>query len=404
MAGPSAGGGGLFGIRLVGAFCLFAGMSPEFNRRVYRVGERLCGMLDLLGFFLREEFFEGGVPRVSDLHLKSGQPARLRVDGELIPVTGATALTDEIMATLLTPVLGEKRMAGLRRQPPQDVDASFDWADRSTSFRINAFVEREGLACVFRILPREIPQPKDLGFPTDLAWREIVEMNQGLVLVTGITGSGKSTTIASLLRHIGRHRAVRLITLEDPIEYIMPNERALVSQRQVGLHVGSFAEGLRSGLREDPDIIFVGEMRDRETAGLALTAAETGHLVFSTLHTKDAKGALSRIVDLFPPERFKELCSQLSFSLSWVIGQKLVNRANGRGRRPAMEILRNTPAMSNLIRNGVWQQIESSIETQAREGMITMEGSLIQLVEKGEITPEEALRHVNNPSIRSRLS
>ena len=379
-------------------------MTPELNRRVYRVGERLCGLLDLLEFFLREEFFEGGVPRVSDLHLKSGQPARLRVDGELVPIAGATPLSDEIMEALLAPVLGEKAIAGLRRQPPEDVDASFDWGERATSFRLNAFVEREGLACVFRVLPRDIPQPRDLGFPSERVWREIVDMQQGLVLVTGITGSGKSTTIASLLRYIGRHRAVRIITLEDPIEYILPNERALVSQRQVGLHVGSFAGGLRSGLREDPDIIFVGEMRDRETAGLVLTAAETGHLVFSTLHTKDTKGALSRIVDLFPPERFKELCSQLSFSLTWVIGQKLVTRADGRGRRLAMEILKNTAGMGNLIRNGVWQQIQSGIETQAKEGMITMERSLAKLVEQGEIAPEEALRHGNGPSIRSRLA
>ena len=313
-------------------------------------------------------------------------------------------MTDEIMETLLTPILGERVMKGLRQQPPEDVDASFDWEERATSYRLNAFVEREGLACVFRVLPRDIPQPQDLGFPSERVWRDIVTMQHGLVLVTGVTGSGKSTTIASLLHHIGRHRAVRLITLEDPIEYILPNERALVSQRQVGLHVGSFAGGLRSGLREDPDIIFVGEMRDRETAGLALTAAETGHLVFSTLHTKDTKGALSRIVDLFPPERFKELCSQLSFSLTWVVGQKLVNRADGRGRRLAMEILKNTPGMGNLIRNGVWQQIQSGIETQAKEGMITMERSLENLVEQGEITREEALRHGSDPSVRSRFA
>ena len=306
-------------------------MAGEFNRRIYRVGDRQCGLLDLLELFLRKEFLEDGVARVSDLHLKSGQPARFRLDGDLITVPGAAPLTDPIMEGLLTPVLGEEAMANLRKRPPEDVDASFEWSERATSFRLNAFVEREGLACVFRVLPREVPQPQDLGFPSDQVWREIVGMKQGLVLVTGITGSGKSTTIASFLRHIGRTRAVRVITLEDPIEYILPTDKALVSQRQVGVHVGSFAGGLRSGLREDPDIIFVGEMRDRETTALALTAAETGHLVLSTLHTKDAKGALSRIVDMFPPERFKELCSQLSFSLSWVVGQKLVMRMDGRG-------------------------------------------------------------------------
>lgn len=378
-------------------------MAAELNRRIYRVGDRLCGLLDLLDLFLRKEFLEDGVARVSDLHLKSGQPARFRLDGDLVMVPGATPLTDPIMEGLLAPVLGEEAMANLKTRPPKDVDASFDWSERETSFRLNAFVEREGLACVFRILPREIPQPQDLGFPTDQAWREIVSMQQGLVLITGITGSGKSTTIASLLRHIGRTRPVRVITLEDPIEYILPTEKALVSQRQVGVHVGSFAGGLRSGLREDPDIIFVGEMRDRETTALALTAAETGHLVLSTLHTKDTKGALSRIVDMFPPERFKELCSQLSFSLSWVIGQKLVTRTDGRGRRVAMEILKNTPAMGNLIRNGVWQQIQSGIETQAKEGMVTFERSLVQLVQQGEITREEAMRHADSGAIRSRL-
>lgn len=383
--------------------CFLADMAGELNRRIYRVGDRLCGLLDLLELFLRKEFLEDGVARVSDLHLKSGQPARFRLDGDLVMVPGATPLTDPIMEGLLAPVLGEEAMANLKTRPPKDVDASFDWSERETSFRLNAFVEREGLACVFRILPREIPQPQDLGFPTDQVWREIVGMRQGLVLITGITGSGKSTTIASLLRYIGRTRPVRVITLEDPIEYILPTEKALVSQRQVGVHVDSFAGGLRSGLREDPDIIFVGEMRDRETTALALTAAETGHLVLSTLHTKDTKGALSRIVDMFPPERFKELCSQLSFSLSWVIGQKLVVRTDGRGRRVAMEILKNTPAMGNLIRNGVWQQIQSGIETQAKEGMVTFERSLVQLVQQGEITREEAMRHADSGAIRSRL-
>ncbi len=378
-------------------------MPGELNSRIYRVGDRLCGLLDLLELFLRKEFLEEGVARVSDLHLKSGEPARFRLDGDLVSVPGATALTDVIMEGLLAPILGEEAIANLKKRPPVDVDASFEWSERSTSFRLNAFVEREGLACVFRVLPRDVPPPRDLGFPSDQVWREIAGMRQGLVLVTGITGSGKSTTIASLLRHIVQHRAVRVITLEDPIEYILPTDMALVSQRQVGVHVGSFAGGLRSGLREDPDIIFVGEMRDRETTALVLTAAETGHLVFSTLHTKDAKGALSRIVDMFPPERFKELCSQLSFSLSWVIGQKLVARTDGRGRRLAMEILKNTSGMSNLIRNGVWQQIQSGIETQAKQGMITFERSLVQLVERGEITQEEAMRHADRAAIRSRL-
>jgi len=198
----------------------------------------------------------------------------------------------------------------------EDVDAAYDWAGRQASFRLNAFTDRDGLAAVVRVLPRVVPPPSGLGFPEDRVWKEITEAQSGLVLVTGITGSGKSTTVASLLQQINRTRPVRIITLEDPIEYVLGDEAGMVSQRQVGRHVGSFAAGLRSALREDPDVIFVGEMRDRETVALALTAAETGHLVFSTLHTRDARGALSRIVDLFPAERTRELCSQISFSLS----------------------------------------------------------------------------------------
>jgi twitching motility protein PilT len=230
-----------------------------------------------------------------------------------------------------------------------------------------------------------------------------VEAHQGLAIVTGITGSGKSTTIASLLQYVNRTRHVRIITLEDPIEYVIEDDKALVSQRQVGIHVPSFADGLRSALREDPDVIFVGEMRDRETAGLALTAAETGHLVVSTLHTRDARGALSRIVDLFPAERARELCSQLSFSLTWVIAQNLLNRKDGSGRVPAMEVLRNNKAVANLIRTGAWHQIDSTLETQGKDGMITLERHLAELVKAGVVSREEAIRYVGDSSFSSRL-
>jgi twitching motility protein PilT len=301
------------------------------------------------------------------------------------------------------PLLSDEQIRRLGQVPPEDIDASYDWREKGVSFRINAFVDRDGPACVVRVLPRAVPPPGQIGFPDERVWGEIVAAHQGLVIVTGITGSGKSTTIASLLQHINRTRPVRIVTLEDPIEYVLIDEQALISQRQVGVHVESFATGLRSVLREDPDIIFVGEMRDRETAGLALTAAETGHLVVSTLHTRDTRGALSRIVDLFPAERFKELCSQLSFALSWVIGQKLVARADGQGRIVAMEVLRNTPAIANLMRTGNWQQIQAMIETQGKDGMNTLEKHLIELVRAGRITRDEAIHHANDPAIATRV-
>ncbi|BET66159.1 type IV pilus twitching motility protein PilT [Opitutales bacterium ASA1] len=378
-------------------------MFRDPERKVCRCEGRPCSIRDLLAVFLRPDLQQAGVPRVSDLHVRVGAPPRLRIDGDLFVPPESDALTREQVEALLYPLLGDEQIAALAKTPPTDVDGAYDWRERGASFRINAFVDRDGPAAVVRVLPRSVPPPWQIGFPDERVWREIVSAQQGLVIVTGVTGSGKSTTIASLLGEINRTRPVRIVTLEDPIEYVLADDRAMISQRQVGMHVASFADGLRSSLREDPDVIFVGEMRDRETAGLALTAAETGHLVFSTLHTRDTRGALTRIVDLFPPERFKELCAQLSFSASWIIGQKLVTRADGAGRAVAMEVLRNTPAIANLIRTGVWQQIQSMVETQARDGMNTFERHLAELVRNGIVSREEAVRHVADPGFAARL-
>lgn len=378
-------------------------MSRDPDQPVYMCAGRACSTHDLLAIFLQPELFHNGVPRVSDLHLRIGQAARLRLDGDLMPLRDAEPLTLAAFEGLVHPMLSDEQLQRLGRVPPDDVDTSYDWRGRGVSYRLNVFVDREGPACVIRVLPRSVPSPDRIGFPSERVWREIVAAHQGLMMVTGITGSGKSTTIASLLQHINATRPVRIVTLEDPIEYVLADDKALISQRQVGVHVESFATGLRSALREDPDIIYVGEMRDRETAGLALTAAETGHLVFSTLHTRDTRGALSRIVDLFPAERYKELCSQLSFGLSWVLGQKLVARADGRGRVVAMEVLRNTPAIANLMRTGNWQQIQSMIETQGKDGMNTLEKHLVELVAARVISRDEALRQANDSSITSLL-
>jgi twitching motility protein PilT len=375
--------------------------AADIARPVYAVGEGKLSMLDLLRRFTEAQFQLDGIWRLSDLHLKVGEPACYRFDNALIPLTGASPLTAEILERLLFPLLTESQIAKLRSQPPADVDAGFELFEEGLSFRINAFNDREGLACAIRILPRKVPDAAEIGFPQDETWRDIVDLRQGLVLVTGITGSGKSTTVASLLGNVSRARRVRIITLEDPIEYVIPSVKALISQRELGKHFPSFEQGLRSALREDPDIVFVGEMRDRETTGLALTAAETGHLVLSTLHTKDAKGAVTRVIDMFHEDRAREVATQLSFSLSYILAQKLVPRSGGKGRRVAMEVLRNIPAIGNLIRSGRWQSIYQTMEANRKEGLITLERHLSDLARRGEITQETAQRYANDPALVS---
>ena len=234
-------------------------------------------------------------------------------------------VTHEVIKYMLGILLNEKNLSiVLDEEDPQDVDTAFEWKEKGINFRLNIFRDRDGLAFVMRVLASVIPPIQEVGLPSEQIWQDISALKRGLVLVTGVTGSGKSTTISSLINHINLYRKARIITLEDPVEFLFKSESSMVSQRQVGQDVPSFSSGLRSALRENPDIIFVGEIRDTETASLALSAAETGHLVFSTLHTRDAKGALSRIVDMFPAEQTKSLCLQLSFSLSYVLSQKLV--------------------------------------------------------------------------------
>lgn len=364
---------------------------------VYRIGDEASSILDLLRRFADPDVQHHGVSRLSDLHLKVGEPARYRFDDHLVPVANGERLTEEILRQLLFPLLSDRAVSQLSASPPRDVDAAFDLAEEGLSFRINAFHDRDGLACAIRALPRSIPSPDEVGFPSDRVWREIVEKKQGLVIVTGITGSGKSTTLASLIQYINEHRKVRIITLEDPIEYVIPSKKSMISQRELGRHVPSFSEGLRSALREDPDIILVGEIRDQETCALALSAAETGHLVLSTLHTKDTRGAITRIVDLFPSDRARELSTQLSFSLSFILGQKLIPRADGKGRRMVMEVLGNLPPIANQIRSGQWHQLYSTMQTLKKEGLNTLEDHLIDLVEAGSVTKEDAVRLANEP-------
>ena len=268
-------------------------------------------------------------------------------------------------------------------------------------FRLNCFLDNDGLVLAIRALEANPPPVEQIGFPNGV-WRDIIGKQHGLVLVTGITGAGKSTTIASLINRIAETRPCRIITLEDPIEYRLTSKVALVSQREVGRDVPNFERGLRDCLREDPDVIFVGEMRDRESTSWTLTAAETGHLVFSTLHTRDVRGTVTRILDMFPPLQQDEISSQLSLGLSHIICQKLVPRADGQGRAVAMELLTNSYSIGNLIRVGKLEQIYSLLQSRTRdapdERMVTFERSLALLVKSGAVSPLEAEKWANHPS------
>lgn len=376
----------------------------DINQPIYQVGDSPLSFAQMLNYFIDPAYKRGNLSRISDMHVKMGRPVSFRIDDDLTPMPGAVDVTGEVIRYMLGILLSEKHLAiALSDDEVQDVDTAFEWEAEGVNFRLNIFRDRDGLAFVMRVLASDIPSIQEVGLPSDKIWQDITALKRGLVLVTGVTGSGKSTTISSLINHVNLYRKTRIITLEDPVEFLFKSESSMVSQRQVGQDVPTFSGGLRSALRENPDVIFVGEIRDTETASLALSAAETGHLVFSTLHTRDAKGALSRIVDMFPSEQTKSLCLQLSFSLSFVLSQKLVPRADGNGRVLAMEVLKNIPALGNLIRTGNWQQVYSTMETQSKEGMMTMEQHLLHLYQHGIISKETAITYTNEASLIERL-
>ncbi len=352
---------------------------------------RSLSMKDLLDYFSQV-----GRLRVSDLHIKVGVQPVYRVDGAMQRMKGppmTATVVEALVRCILTPPEFE------RMQQNGAVDSSC-FTDKM-QFRLNCFHDNEGLALAIRALETTPPDLEEVGFPNGV-WRDIVTKQHGLVLVTGITGAGKSTTIAALIDRIAQSRACRIITLEDPIEYRLTSKSAIISQREVGRDVPSYERGLRDCLREDPDVIFVGEMRDRDSASWTLTAAETGHLVFSTLHTRDARGTITRVLDMFPSTQQDEIASQLSLGLSHIICQKLIPRAGGEGRVVAMEVLNNIYAVSNLIRLTKTEQIYSQMQTRTKdipeERMTTLERSLATLVRTGKITPLEAERWANNPS------
>lgn len=318
----------------------------------------------------------------SDLHLTVAAPPMIRVNGDLRPLEGFEPLTVAALEGILDSLLSD--MHRRRYSAAGDVDFSFGLAGVGR-FRVNAFRQRGSPAVCVRLIPAQVPRLETLGLPPVL--EEMCGLRDGLVLITGPTGSGKSTTLAAMVDHINRERAAVVITIEDPIEYLHRHNKSIVNQREVGSDTESFASALRAALREDPDVILVGEMRDTETMAIALRAAETGHLVFSTLHTRGCANTVDRIVDSFPAQQQQQVRVQLADALRAVVWQQLVPRRDG-GVVVACEVLVATPAVRNLIRDARTHQILAVMETGARYGMQTMEKALADLVRAGVITEE----------------
>ena len=323
--------------------------------------------------------------KASDVHLTVGIPPTYRIDGTLVPSV-ERKLTQEDTLYLIKQAMDEKKLNKLYETGEIDFSYSIPSVGR---FRVNAFRQRGSYAMVLRIIPMEIPLIEELGLPPIL--NSLSKLPRGLILVTGPTGSGKTTTLASMINKINSERKCHIVTLEDPLEYLHSHKKSIVNQREVGSDTESFANGLRGALREDPDVILVGEMRDLETISIAITAAETGHLVLSTLHTNGAAKTIDRVIDVFPPYQQQQIRVQLAAVIEAVISQQLLPKASGKGRIVANEIMTATPAIRNLVREGKNHQIDTTIQTSAALGMQTMDTALVTLYRKGEITKETAI-------------
>ena len=322
----------------------------------------------------------------SDLHLSVGAPPAMRVHGQMERLTDFPALAADDTQQLLYRIMSSEQQKNLEIKRQIDMSHSIPGLAR---FRVNIYFQREALGAAFRLIPEELKTLEELGLPSTL--REFANKPRGLVVVTGPTGSGKSTTLAALIDEVNRTRAEHILTIEDPIEFIHRHKRCIVNQREIGPDATTFADALRAALRQDPDVILLGEMRDLETISTALTAAETGHLVFGTLHTQSAPSTIDRIIDVFPAEQQEQVRVQIATSLQGVITQALLPTADGTGRVPALEILVPDDAVRNLIRQGKVEQIYSVMQTATSRGMQTMEQALAELTLRGVVTKEEAL-------------
>ena len=338
--------------------------------------------------------------KASDLHLVSGIPPTLRKDGELMPIPTLGILTPDVIDGLLKQVLTSEQIERLTVN--KELDFSLPFSEKGR-FRVNAYTQKGSLAAAFRLIPLTIPSIESLGLPPIL--HSFTSLRQGFVLITGPTGHGKSTTLAAMIQEINQNRAVHIVTIEDPIEFVFNPVKSIISQREMRSDTHSWEIALRSALREDPDVVFIGEMRDYETIAAALTVAETGHLVFATLHTNSAAQSIDRIVDVFPEEQQQQVRLQLSNVIEAVFSQRLIQGIT-KGRVVAYEVMLGSTAIKTAIREGKTHQIESTLETSREIGMSTLERSLADLVKKGMVTleiaqswslrPEELMRLVRS--------
>ncbi len=334
----------------------------------------------------------------SDLHITPGVPPMLRIRGSLAAMDGIPRLTPTDTREIVYSILNNSQRQRLETENQLDFSYAVPGKGR---FRVNAFYQRGSVSAAFRLIPSKTVPIEELGLPPVI--REFAKKPRGLVLVTGPTGSGKSTTLASMINEINETRSDHILTIEDPIEFVHTHKKCIVNQRELGQDAHSFALALKAALRQDPDVILVGEMRDMETIGTALTAAETGHLVYATLHTQDAPQTIDRIIDVFPSDQQGQVRMQLAVGLQGIVTQTLVPTADGTGRTVAAEVLVPTPGVRNLIREGKIHQIYSLIQTGGAHGMQTMDASLASLVRKGTITMATALERSSQPEELRRL-
>ena len=328
--------------------------------------------------------------KASDLHISTGSPPMVRLDGDMVVLPGETQLSAESVQNILWPMVPSRNREEFDETHDTDFAHEISGVAR---FRSNLFVDLNGMGAVFRVIPTKILSVEQLGLPKDLL--TLCNLAKGLVVVTGPTGSGKSTTLAALIDYINTNQKKHIITIEDPVEFVHPNKMSLLNQREVGEHTKSFKRALRAALREDPDIVLLGEMRDLETIAIAMETAETGHLVFGTLHTSSAPSTIDRIIDQFPTEQQNQIRTMLSTSLKGVIAQMLCKKKGG-GRCAALEVMMGVPAISNLIREGKIFQIPSIMQTSRSMGMRLMNDSLLELVKAGKVDADEALSKSND--------
>ena len=332
----------------------------------------------------------------SDVHISVGVPPKMRVNGVLMDMNYPKLFPEDTSA-IITPTLSEAQAEVLNRKGEVDYSYSISKEGR---YRVNAYKQRGTMSAAIRLVGTVIPKPNELGIPKSVV--DLTNRQRGLVLVTGPTGSGKSTTLASILDQVNETSQKHIITLEDPIEYLHSHKKSMVNQREIGTDSNSYATALRAALREDPDVILVGEMRDLETISIAITAAETGHLVFSTLHTTGAASTIDRVIDVFPPHQQQQIRVQLAMVLECVVSQQLIAKDRQKGRVAAFEVMHNTVAIKNLIRENKTYQINSMMQTSKNIGMQTMDDALYDLFMAGQISAESALNYAQDPQVMTR--